>query len=61
VACQNRLDARGVRPKHNDPRFDLEGFEGFQDANYKRKPQKVQQGFGRAHPGRPAGRQDDAR
>src|SRR4051812_26286604 len=38
VACQNRLDPRGIRPKHHDPGFDFEGFERFQNANDKRKP-----------------------
>lgn len=61
VARENRLNAGGVWPQYDHSRFDLEGFERFKDANRERKSQEVQQGFGRTHPGRPAGRQHDAR
>jgi hypothetical protein len=60
VACQGRLNALSVWPQHHHARFDLDGLEDFQNAHCEWKTEEVQKGLGRAHPGRPASRQDDA-
>jgi len=61
VACKKGLDAGGVGPEDDDSRFDLESFQCLQDSDDEREAQEIQEGFRRAHPGRPASRQHDAR
>jgi hypothetical protein len=61
MAGQSGLDAGRVGTQNHDPSLDLERFQRFQDSDREWQAKKVQQGFGRAHPGRPAGCQDDAR
>lgn len=55
------LDARRIGPEYHDASFHFEGFERFQDPDDERQAEEIQQGFGRTHPSRPAGRQDDTR
>jgi hypothetical protein len=61
VAGDRGLDARRVGPQHYDAGFHFEGFQRFQDSDDERQAEEIQQGFGRTHPSRPAGRQDHAR
>ena len=61
VARESRLDAGGIGAQDDHSRLYFEGFQGFQDPNDEGQAEEVQKGLGRPHPGRPAGRQDDAR
>jgi hypothetical protein len=61
VAGQNRLNPGRVGSQNDDSSLHFESFQGLEDSDDEGKSEEVQQGLGRAHPGRPTSRQDDAR
>jgi hypothetical protein len=61
MAGKNGLDPGRVGSKDDDSSFYLERFQSLQDSDDERETKEIQQCLGRAHPGRPASRQHDAR
>jgi hypothetical protein len=61
MAGKSGLDPGRVESKDDDSSFYLERFQSLQDSDDERETKEIQQGFGRAHSGRPASREHDAR
>jgi len=61
MAGQNRLNSGRIGSEDDHPSLYLERFQSLQDSDDEGETEEIQQGLGRAHPGRAASRQHDAR
>ena len=58
VRRHRRANRGAIRTDHHHSALDVEGFQRFENAHDEGPSAEVQQGFGSAHPGRAAARED---